>query len=273
MRYTSDSKGPPTSYARVNNLNVMFPVSLNYDQSWRGQFVEFAKNPLNYFLQSKELLHVLKNISFEAKHGDRIAIIGKNGAGKSTLCRSLAGIYRLPKGCITTTGQVRAVFNTSLVLFPDLTGRENARYLFDLIYTADKKNTKELLNSALEFSGLGRFLDMPFKYYSTGMQSRLCLSLVSCQPADIFILDEVFEAADREFRERISHRIIHLIENSGIVFFVSHSEEQIRKVCNKALWLQDGHIKMFDSVDTVMSSYNTKIRHDIRNYTQPIPRA
>jgi len=243
----------------VKNLDVMFELRLHLDETIRGQFVHFLKNPVAYAMQKRDVLHVLKSISFQAKRGDRIAIIGKNGAGKTTLCRCLSGIYNPRTGSILSSGTVRSILDPSVAVYPELSGRENGEILARLLYP-HLSNFKQHLDEALEFSGLGSFLDVPYRHYSNGMQTRLCLSVATIAPSDIFILDEVFEAADKGFKERISARILSLIERSGVVFFVSHVDEQIRRVCNKGLVLHDGKILYFGPIEEALSQYNRVIR-------------
>lgn len=253
MLSTSDSN----VLLEVKNLNIMFQLRFNRDESLRGRFVEMLSNPIDFLFKDKDVLHILNQISFSASKGDRIAIIGKNGAGKTTLCRCLAGIYKNKAVTIKNEKTIRAILDPHAVIFPELTGRENAKILTELIYSElPPSERQKILAESLEFSGLKEFLDTPFRHFSSGMQSRLCLSVSTAVSSDIFILDEVFEAADRVFKEKISARIVNLIEKSGIVFFVSHSEEQIRRVCNKALYLKSGRVHYFGDLDKGLELYN-----------------
>lgn len=241
----------------VKNLNVMFQLKFNRDESLRGQFVELLSNPVDFLFKDRDVLHILNQVSFSASKGDRIAIIGKNGAGKTTLCRCLAGIYKNKGIAIKPQKTVRAILDPHAVIFPELTGRENAKILTELIYSELSPAEREkILTESLEFSGLKEFLDTPFRHFSSGMQSRLCLSVATAVSSDIFILDEVFEAADKVFKEKISARIVGLIEKSGVVFFVSHSEEQVRRVCNKALFVKSGRVQFFGDLDKGLELYN-----------------
>lgn len=241
---------------QVENLNMKFHMKFNQQITLRGQFVDLMKNPFDYFFREKDILHVLKNVSFEAKAGDRIALLGRNGAGKTTLCRCLTGIYRSKNSAVKTSGEVRAILDPNFVVHPELTGRENAEVLTALFYPDLSSNQRQaVLQEALEFSGLNEFLDTPFRHYSSGMQTRLCLSVATSLSADIFVLDEVFEAADQAFKEKISKRILNLIEKAGVVFFVSHSEDQVKKVCNKAIVLDRGEVQFNGPVEEGLSFY------------------
>lgn len=251
---------------QVNDLHLSFGLRIHPDASLRGHFIKLMQNPLATLLHTREAHHVLRGISFTARRGERIALIGKNGAGKSTLCRCLAGIYRPSLGRIQIEGNVRTILDPSAIIYPELTGRENARILAALLYPDLGKALNERIDEALDFSGLGSFLDTPFRYYSNGMQTRLCLSIATCAPADVFVLDEVFDGADSEFRERISRRILDLIAQSGVVFFVSHSEAQVRRVCNRAILLDSGCIRAEGSVDDVYKVYNGIVEQQLLSH-------
>ncbi len=254
------------SLVNVEDLHLSFGLRMHGVTSLRSQFVSFMRNPLANLLHTREAHHVLRGISLTAKQGDRIALIGKNGEGKSTLCRCLAGFYRPTKGKIEVQGRVRSILDPAAIIYPELTGRENAQILAALLYPELGETLAERIDEALQFSGLGAFLDTPFRYYSNGMQTRLCLSIATCAPADIFILDEVFDGADSEFRERISRRIIDLISQSGVVFFVSHSEAQVRRVCNRAIFIDSGRIQVDGSVDEVYRVYNGFIENQLLSH-------
>lgn len=228
--------------AKVDQVGIAFPTQVYRSWTLRDVWVDTIRDPIGKLLRSPDRLVALDSVSFEVFEGDRIGIIGVNGAGKTSLCRCLAGIYRPSKGKITLNGKVRAIFDTSVGIYPELTGRENAYMLAEFMYPELGGQNKEIVEEALGFSELGSFLDVPYRTYSNGMQARLSLSLISCLPSDLLILDEVFEGADQFFREKISGRVLKMIEKSGAVIFVSHSEEQVAKVCNRVLWIKEGRI-------------------------------
>jgi ABC-type polysaccharide/polyol phosphate transport system ATPase subunit len=200
---------------------------------------------------------VLQGISFNLKKGDRVGILGVNGTGKTSLCRCIAGIYSPTSGRILHGGVVRAVFDTAIGIFPDLSGRENAKIIAHLLYPDNASEHPEIIEEALEFSELGKFIDVPYRLYSNGMQARLCLSLVSSRPCDILILDEVFDGADVFFREKISVRILNMIEKSGSVLFVSHAADQVARACNRVLVLDRGKLIFDGPVSEGLIKYET----------------
>jgi ABC-type polysaccharide/polyol phosphate transport system ATPase subunit len=230
---------------RVEDLNLVFRTEIHRPLTWRDAFIKAVQNPAAVFSGDTSRLHVLQGISFKLKRGDRVGILGVNGTGKTSLCRCISGIYRPSSGKISVQGKVRAVFDTAIGIFPDLSGRENAKLIAQLLYPEHARDHRKIIEEALRFSELGAFVDMPYRFYSNGMQARLCLSLVSSQPCDILILDEVFDGADVFFREKMASRILKLIEQSGAVLFVSHSAEQIHAACNRVLVLDRGKM-IFD---------------------------
>lgn len=212
--------------------------------TWREAFVRLVNRER---VGVKERLHVCKNISFDIYPGERVALVGVNGVGKTSLCRAIAGFYAPSSGQIERHGKIRALFDATTFVQAELTGRENAWLLASLLYP--NEDVSPLVEEALEFSELGKFLDVPIRTYSKGMLARLGLSLSALKGSDLLILDEVFDGADQFFREKISARMQQVVRQSGAVIFISHSEEQIRRVCNRLLLLCDGAIVFDGSVE------------------------
>ena len=228
--------------ARVDHLSLVFKTQNQKPwTSLKDIFVEVVTDPVGFLLAEVPRLTIARDISFDIRAGDRIGIMGLNGVGKTSICRCIAGMYSPSAGKISVYGKLRAVFDTSVGIQPELTGRENANLIGQFMYPGET-GMKELIAEALEFSELGHFLDTPYKFYSNGMQARLSLSLVSCKPCDLLILDEVFDGADVFFREKVARRVLGMIKKSGAVLFVSHSPEQIVQVCNRVLILSAGAI-------------------------------
>ncbi len=233
-------------------VNLHFTTNTYRAATWREAFVRALKRtPVH---EGRERLHVCKDISFEAFRGDRIALVGTNGVGKTSLCRCLAGFYRPTSGRIEIQGRVRALFEVATIVQAELTGRENAWLLSQLLYPGE--DVRAEVEEALEFSELGRFLDVPLRTYSKGMQARLGLSLAAVKSADLLILDEVFDGADIFFRDKISRRMLHIMDKSGAVIFISHSPDQIRQVCNRLLLMHHGEIVFDGPVEQGLALFN-----------------
>jgi ABC-type polysaccharide/polyol phosphate transport system ATPase subunit len=243
-----------STVVEIKDLSLLFPLRLRKTASLRDVFVQAFQSPLETFFKAPQTLEILHGFNLEIKRGERVALIGVNGIGKSTLCRAIAGIYRPTRGSIRVYGKTRAVFDTAVGIYPDLTGRENAEILTELLYPT-LKDRKQRLREALDFTELGTFLDTPYRHYSNGMQARLCLSILTMEPTDLLILDEVFEGADQFFREKIAKRVVDVIERSGAVIFISHAEDQIRRVCNRAVLIKNGRVAFDGSVDAGLLHY------------------
>ncbi len=259
MNSISDSK----NILEIQNLNMFFELDYHYIASVREKFIQAVQSPIDFFSNTADKLHVLKNINLTLKHGDRLGIVGVNGSGKTTLCRCIAGMYTPDQGIIRTSGDVRAIFDTAVGILPELTGRENAyllsRFLFPQLNTQARE---EIVLNALNFTELGHFLDTPYRTYSKGMQTRLSLSLISSLPTDLLILDEVFDGADEFFQKKIAKRVLDMINKSGSVIFVSHGPDQIMQACNRAILLSDGKIAYDGSPEEVIKRY--KLLHSFK---------
>jgi ABC-type polysaccharide/polyol phosphate transport system ATPase subunit len=242
------------SLLSVKNIRVHFELEHYQHYGLRDVFISALSHPVDYFFKTPELLYVIDDLSFELKRGMRLGIVGTNGSGKTTLCRCIAGMMRPQQGRITSQLEVRAIFDTGTGIMPDLTGRENA-YLLARLFFPQEKDLKPLVEEAIEFSELGHFIDIPFRQYSKGMQSRIMLSLISSKPTDILILDEVFDGADVFFQKKLSVRMKRFIENAGATIFVSHSADQIRQVCNTLMVLRNGKISFLGAVEEGLDHY------------------
>jgi ABC-type polysaccharide/polyol phosphate transport system ATPase subunit len=240
---SSSSKLEPM--VSVRGLGLHFRSKFYRTVTVRDLFVQAVKNPWETLLRPTQTSVIFEDLNFDLYRGDRVGLVGINGVGKSSLCRCIAGIYQATRGTITVAGECRAVFDTGIGIQPELTGRENAEILAELLFLVSPAKQKELVDDALRFAELGDYVDTPFKFYSNGMQARLCLSLVSAMPADVLILDEVFDGADQFFRKKIAQRVKDQIEHSGTVIFVSHSFDQVQDVCNRVILLHERKI-IFD---------------------------
>jgi ABC-type polysaccharide/polyol phosphate transport system ATPase subunit len=229
---------------QLEQVGLSLPAPTHLPWSLRAHFVDWAQNP-GKLVKKTPMYTILKNISFAAKSEERIGIIGHNGSGKTSLCRIISGQFPPSCGRADIRAPVTSIFNTSAGIYPDLTGRENAKLLLHYLLPHLRSQHEEILADAIEFSGLKEWIDRPFRLYSLGMKARLSLSLVTTLKSEILILDEVFDGADEEFRERMKGRISSLIGRSKLFLFVSHSREQIYSVCERTLVLNRGEL-VFD---------------------------
>ena len=190
------------------------------------------------------VVQALSGINLELKSGDRLGLIGHNGAGKSTLLRTLAGVYEPSSGDFVRQGTVASLIDLSLGIEPDASGLENIR-LRGLVMGMSKKQLDELTPEICEFSGLGEYVNMPVRTYSTGMLMRLAFSISTSVQADILLMDEWLSVGDAEFTEKAEQRMKDVVSNAGILVLASHSPELIAKECNRVIHLEHGRITEF----------------------------
>lgn len=232
--------------ASVESLKLAYNMDYFEANNLRDFFVKGMKAPIDFLLKPKETYLAVDNVNLTINRGDRIGVLGHNGSGKTTLCRCLSGMLVPTEGKVETHGEVRPIFNTTISVLPELTGRENAQMLALLLFPEmTEEERDQLVKEGLEFAELGNFLDVPFKSYSRGMQARLCLSIITAKPCDLLILDEVFEGADQAFQKKISKRTLNLIQQSGAVVLVSHFPEHVEMSCNRVIIMEKSRI-VFD---------------------------
>lgn len=196
----------------------------------------------------------LQNLSMTLRDGDRLGIVGKNGSGKTTLLRMLSGVYSPTGGKITTSGKIVSLLDISFGIEPDLTGRESIDLRASILGTPRSQITG-IKDEIIEFSGLGEFIDMPTRTYSSGMLLRLAFSIVTSVSPEILIMDEWLSVGDQDFQTKAEERLRSLVASTRIVVVASHSRSLIESTCNRALFLEDGQGKLFGSPESVCSAY------------------
>jgi lipopolysaccharide transport system ATP-binding protein len=187
------------------------------------------------------VVQALSDINLELRSGDRLGLIGHNGAGKSTLLRMLAGVYEPSSGEFVRQGSVASLIDPSLGIEPDATGVENIM-LRGLVMGMNKKRVDELTDEISEFSGLGEYVNMPVRTYSTGMMMRLAFAISTSVQADILLMDEWLSVGDADFTEKAEVRMRDVVSKSGILVLASHSTDLIEKECNRVIHLEHGRI-------------------------------
>ncbi|MFM4841644.1 ABC transporter ATP-binding protein [Aeromonas veronii] len=211
--------------------------------------------PMRFFkLVSKSKFLSLDNISFCIKKGECIGIIGRNGSGKSTSLSLIAGVLKPTKGNVIVNGRVAAMLELGGGFHPDLTGRENI-ILNAVLLGLTKKQICEKLDSVIEFSELGSFIDEPIRIYSSGMLARLGFSVLTSVKPDILIIDEVLAVGDAAFQKKCLD-IISDFKKSGVtIIIVSHNTEDVKAYCDKVAWIENHKLKMFDDTKSVLPHY------------------
>ena len=200
------------------------------------------------------IVRALDDISFSLEAGDRLGLIGANGAGKSTLLRVMAGIYPPTAGNVRTQGKTVPLLDIALGMDDHSTGRQNIRLRGLLLGMADAE-IRAKSEEIAEFTELGDYLDLPLRTYSTGMRVRLGFAISTAVDAQILLLDEVLGVGDARFQEKAKERIEGLHRRAEIVVIALHSNEAIRKACNKAIWLDKGKMMAIGNTEDVVAAY------------------
>lgn len=197
---------------------------------------------------------VLDNINLEIKKGETVALIGTNGSGKSTLLKLMTKIIYPTKGKIITVGKLTSLLELGAGFHDDFTGRENI-YFNASIFGLTKSEIDDKVDDIIAFSELGEFIDNPVRTYSSGMYMRLAFSVAINVNAEILLIDEILAVGDQHFQDKCFEKLEKLKHSDKTIVIVSHSLDSIRKLCDRAIWIKDGHIKMDGEANLVIDKY------------------
>ena len=237
----------------VENLGVKFHLSEQKVDNLKEYIIRILKRQMRY----KEFW-ALRNVSFDIKKGERVAIMGLNGAGKSTLLKIIAGVLKATEGTVTRSGVLVPLLELGAGFDPQYTGAENI-YLYGAMLGYSKAFLKEKYDEIVEFSELGDFIHVPVKNYSSGMRARLGFSIATMVEPDILILDEVLSVGDVKFRKKSEKRIKQMFSKGITVLFVSHNLKQVCSLCTRAIWLEKGQVVEDGPVDEVTEHFEKKV--------------
>ncbi len=198
-------------------------------------------------------VHAVKGASFTLREGDSLAIIGSNGSGKSSLLAGLAGLLDLQDGTVVATSRP-TLLGVGAVLDRRLSGRRNIM-MGCLALGLSKAQIRDRVDEIIEFTGLEEFIDLPLKTYSSGMRARLAFSIATVVTPEILLIDEALAVGDRAFKERARTRLDEIRETAGSVIIVSHSMGELRRMCNRAIWLEQGVIRGDGETEEIISMY------------------
>lgn len=202
--------------------------------------------------------NALRDISFSVKKGETLGVIGRNGCGKSTLLKVLANIYQPDEGKVNTKGYKASLLTLSAGFDQNLTGKDNA-IISAMMLGHTKQSVLAKLDEIIEYSELGDFIHEPVKTYSSGMKARLGFSVAIQMKADILLIDEVLGVGDAQFKKKAEKTMLNKIDSDQTVVLVSHSAGQIARLCQRAVWLEEGQIKMVGDCREVADSYKSFI--------------
>jgi len=234
---------------RIENATVRFNMASEKIDNIKEYFVKLVKGQLRF----QEFL-ALKNINFEVKQGESWGIVGSNGAGKSTLLRLICGIIAPDTGSVNITGSISPMLELGAGFDPELTAGENI-YLEGALLGHSRAFMREHYNEIVEFSELADFMNIPIKNYSTGMRARMAFSVATVVRPEILVVDEVLAVGDAAFKRKCENKIQEMLKSATTLLLVSHSNDQIERLCEKALWLRKGKAVMTGGAKEVCAAY------------------
>ena len=233
----------------VEHVSMRFNLSSEKFDSFKEYVIKSLKKQVSY-----DEFWALKDVSFEVKRGDSLGLIGLNGSGKSTMLKTIAGVLKPTKGTVTVGGNIAPLIELGAGFDMDLTARENV-FLNGALHGNNRAQMEAQYEDIVEFSELRDFMDVPVKNFSSGMVSRLAFAIATIGIPDILIVDEVLSVGDFRFQEKCEARIQNMKDQGTTILFVSHSIEQVKKICNKVVWLDHGVLKMFGDAQEICSIY------------------
>lgn len=211
------------------------------------------------FLQAKKYAFkrdfwALRDISINLQQGKSLGILGRNGSGKSTLLKLINGTMKQTNGTIKLRGKKSALIELGAGFHPDFTGRDNV-YLSGLIMGMSKKEVKENFDEIVEFAEVKEFIDVPVKYYSSGMQARLGFAVAIAVKPEILIVDEILSVGDANFKIKCNKRINEMQSDGVSIIFVSHSHSEVKSICQEGIWLDHGLVMSQGNIEDVANDY------------------
>ena len=233
----------------VDNVSMKFNLSSEKFDSFKEYVIKSIKRQVSY-----DAFMALQGVSFEVMRGDSVGLVGLNGSGKSTMLKVIAGVLKPTEGKVAVNGTIAPLIELGAGFDMDLTARENV-FLNGALLGYNRARMEEQSPDIVEFSELAEFMDVPVKNFSSGMVSRLAFAIATIGTPDILIVDEVLSVGDFHFQEKCEARIQNMRDHGTTILFVSHSLEQVKKICNKMAWLEKGHLKMFGNTEDICDIY------------------
>lgn len=233
----------------VDHVTIRFNLSTQKTNNLKEYFVKFMKRELMF-----HEFFAVKDVSFQVCEGEAWALIGSNGSGKSTMLKAISGILKPYKGSISVNGSVAPLIELGAGFDPELTAKENI-ILNGCILGHSEKFMKEHTEEILEFADIKAFQDSPIKNYSSGMKARLGFAIATMVKPEILIVDEVLAVGDYNFKQKCTARMNELLSSGVTLLFVSHAIEEVRNLCDHAIWIDNGVCRMQGEVNAVCDAY------------------
>ena len=243
------------AHITFDNVSIEFPIFNATGRSLTSSILKVATGgKLDADPNGRVLVKALTDISFSLHEGDKIALLGHNGAGKSTMLRALGRVYAPTHGTAEIVGDIGSLIDISLGINPEATGRENVNIRGQLLGLT-KQEISEKYAEIVEFAELGDFMEIPVRTYSSGMHLRLAFAVSTVVRPEILLMDEWLSVGDADFQHKAEERLRDLVSGTKILAIASHSRELVESVCNRAIWLEHGQIKMDGSISEVVPAY------------------
>lgn len=249
MSNTKQFKPQKDTAVFLNNVSVQYRVPSEAIRTFKEYIIRMVQGRIKH-----KAFWALKDINFEVKKGEIFGILGRNGAGKSTMLMVISKVLIPTKGRVWIRGGISPLLQLGAGFHPELTGRENI-YLNATLLGHSTKEIDEKIDEILSFAEIGNFIEAPLRTYSSGMQARLGFAVSTAWQPDILILDEVLSVGDTAFQEKCFDRMAKFRDSGATVLMVSHSIDQVRTHCERALWLDKGEIKSSGPVGKICDAY------------------
>ena len=234
----------------VKDVSILFNLNKEKVDNLKEYFVKFVTHKLMF-----TEFWAVRDISFTVEKGERLGILGFNGAGKSTLLKTIAGVLKPTKGSVKVHGVIAPLLELGAGFDSNYSGKENI-FLYGATMGYSRKYIQEKYDEIVEFSELKDFIDVPIKNYSSGMKARLGFAIATAVEPEVLILDEVLSVGDAKFRRKSEAKVTSMFDKGVTVLFVSHSTEQVRRLCDKAIILEKGKIIAQGEVNEICDLYD-----------------
>ena len=243
----------PEYSIEVNDVSMIFNIASEQLNNLKEYFIKIMRHEL-FFKEFRALDHV----SFKVRRGEVVGLVGTNGSGKSTMLKCIAGVLEPSEGSIEVRGNIAPLIELGAGFDPELTARENI-YLNGALLGYTRQFIDDHLQDIIDFAELESFMDMPLKNYSSGMVARIAFAIATVTEPDVLIVDETLSVGDVFFQQKCEDRIRHFIESGDVtVLFVSHSMEQVERICQRAIWIEKGVQRMDGPVAEVCEAYRAQ---------------
>ena len=233
----------------VDHVSMKFNLSSEKFDSFKEYVIKSIKRQVSY-----DEFWALQDVSFHVEKGQSLGLVGLNGSGKSTMLKIIAGVLKPTRGRVTVRGNMAPLIELGAGFDMDLTARENV-FLNGALLGYNRTEMEAQYEDIVKFSELEEFMNVPVKNFSSGMVSRLAFAIATIGVPDILICDEVLSVGDFRFQEKCEERIGNMKEKGTTILFVSHSLAQVEKICDKIVWLEKGHLKMFGDAGDICRIY------------------